>query len=102
MEDYERYRVRRNAIVAFLSVVATTIAATDETGRGKVSSKQFLETIDQALDIRLKHSDGAELAEPVQLLRDILGSMVSRAKVSLEMERSVDKILEEIDADLDW
>ena len=51
---------------------------------GEMSAEEFLGTVDQALEIRLKQPDGVELAVLLLRLRDNFRKMVSKTKVLLE------------------
>ena len=73
-----------NATVAFMQAVAFAVAVHDTTMRGEMSAEEFLGTVDQALEIRLKQPDGVELAVLVLRLRDNFRKMVSKTKVLLE------------------
>ena len=73
-----------NATVAFMQAVAFAVAVHDTTMRGEMSAEEFLATVDQALEIRLKQPDGVELAVLVLRLRDNFRKMVSKTKVLLE------------------
>ena len=73
-----------NATVAFMQAVAFAVAVHDTTKRGEMSAEEFLETVDQALEIRLKQPDGVELAVLALRLRDNFRKMVSKTKVLLE------------------
>ena len=97
MSDNDRQRARNDAIVAFVNVVATAVVVLDETGEGKVSAEEFLETVDQALSERLNKPDGAVLAASVRTLCDVLRMMVRRRKSRFEMERAIDEIFDKID-----
>ena len=74
----------RNATVAFMQAVAFAVAVHDTTMRGEMSAEEFLGTVDQALEIRLKQPGGVELAVLVLRLRDNFRKMVSKTKVLLE------------------
>jgi hypothetical protein len=73
-----------NATVAFMQAVAFAVAVHDTTMRGEMSAEEFLATVDQALEIRLKQPDGVELAVLLLRLRDNFRKMVSKTKVLLE------------------
>ncbi len=73
-----------NATVAFMQAVAFAVAVHDTTMRGEMSAEEFLGTVDQALEIRLKQPGGVELAVLVLRLRDNFRKMVSKTKVLLE------------------
>ena len=73
-----------NATVAFMQAVAFAVAVHDTAMRGEMSAEEFLATVDQALEIRLKQPDGVELAVLVLRLRDNFRKMVSKTKVLLE------------------
>ena len=73
-----------NATVAFMQAVAFAVAVHDTTMRGEMSAEEFLGTVDQALEIRLKQPDGVELAVLALRLRDNFRKMVSKTKVLLE------------------
>ena len=73
-----------NATVAFMQAVAFAVAVHDTTMRGEMSAEEFLGTVDQALEIRLKQPDGVELAVLLLRLRDNFRKMVSKTKVLLE------------------
>ena len=73
-----------NATVAFMQAVAFAVAVHDTTMRGEMSAEEFLATVDQALEIRLKQPDGVELAVLALRLRDNFRKMVSKTKVLLE------------------
>ena len=73
-----------NATVAFMQAVAFAVAVHDTKMRGEMSAEEFLGTVDQALEIRLKQPDGMELAVLVLRLRDNFRKMVSKTKVLLE------------------
>ena len=75
---------QRNATVAFMQAVAFVVAVHDTTMQGEMSAEEFLGTVDQALEIRLKQPDGVELAVLVLRLRDNFRKMVSKTKVLLE------------------
>ena len=83
MADHDQEQLR-NATVAFMQAVAFAVAVHDTTKRGEMSAEEFLETVDQALEIRLKQPDGVELAVLVLRLRDNFRKMVSKTKVLLE------------------
>ena len=51
---------------------------------GRCRRSEFLATVDQALEIRLKQPDGVELAVLLLRLRDNFRKMVSKTKVFLE------------------
>ena len=73
-----------NATVAFMQAVAFAVAVHDTTMRGEMSAEEFLGTVDQALEIRLKQPDGVELTVLLLRLRDNFRKMVSKTKVLLE------------------
>ena len=73
-----------NATVAFMQAVAFAVAVHDTTMRGEMAAAEFLGTVDQALEIRLKQPDGVELAVLLLRLRDNFRKMVSKTKVLLE------------------
>ena len=90
MADHDQEQLR-NATVAFMQAVAFTVAVHDTTMRGEMSAEEFLETVDQALEIRLKQPDGVELAVLLLRLRDNFRKMVSKTKVLLEDKGSAKK-----------
>ena len=87
MADHTQEEMR-NATVAFLRVLAITVAV------GEMSAEEFLETVDQGLDVRLQQPDGEDLAVLVRRLRGLFGKLVSKGKISLEMGRAVDAIFD--------
>ena len=54
-----------------------------------MSAEEFLETVDQGLDVRLQQPDGEDLAVLVRRLRGLFGKLVSKGKISLEMGRAL-------------
>ena len=96
MADHDREQLR-NATVAFVRALAAAVAVHDTTMRGAMSAEEFFETVDQALEIRLKQPDGVELAVLLLRLRDNFRKMVSKSKVLLEMGRAVDEIFDDKD-----
>ena len=101
MTEAERRRLRNNAIVAFITLVAVTVVTHDETEAGSVSTEEFLETFDQALNIRLSKVDREELAQPLQVLCDVFRQSVRRKKNRFVMERAIDELFDEIDMEFD-
>ena len=87
--------LRNKAIVAFIRVVAVAIAVNDHVEPGKVSTEEFLKTVDLGLEKRLKQSDGADLAAPLRTLRKLLGKMAHDAKIMLELGRRVDEVFDD-------
>ena len=90
MADHDQEQMS-NATVAFMQAVAFAVAVHDTTMRGEMSAEEFLETVDQALEIRLKQPDGVELAVLLLRLRDNFRKMVSKTKVLLEDKGSAKK-----------
>ena len=83
MADHDQEQMS-NATVAFMQAVAFAVAVHDTGMQGEMSAEEFLGTVDQALEIRLKQPDGVELAVLLLRLRDNFRKMVSKTKVLLE------------------
>ena len=102
MTPEERERLCRNALVAFVRVIAVAVVAIDESEPGKLSVDEFLETVDQTLEQRVKIADGAELEQPLHTLRDMLEMFLRRTKGHFDMRRAVDDAFDEIVPGFDW
>ena len=94
-----RARLRNDAIVAFLSVVAASVVLLDETGPDKMTAEEFLVNLDLALNGRLSKPDGAALDASVRKLCGLLGIRVRRMKSQFAMKRAIDEIFDEFDSD---
>ena len=101
MTDNERRRIRNNAIVAFVQLAGASVVIHDESRAWNVSTDEFLETLDRLLSVRLGRPDGAELAQPIEVLCDIFRTSVRRTKNRLVMGRTIEELFDELDIDFD-
>ena len=98
MDENERQRLRNDSLIVLLGAVAFAVTMLDELGQ-KVSSKKFLELVDDALAARLEKPDGPALSETVKVLRDLLDLRVQRMKSHISIADALNEIMDEIDPD---
>ena len=94
MADYSKEQFR-DALLAFMNVISTTVVVWDETENRKASAKEFLETGKQAMEERLNHLDGADVKLLLPRIWGYFETMVHRGKYTFEMKRAIDEMFEE-------
>ena len=86
------------ALVAFLKALGVVILTFDNPRLGGPSAASFLWGLDQILGELATLPGGPEICGQVQILREMLGNYVDRARELEALRKAVDEIFRDLDS----